>query len=101
MVDNDVKALHQQELIQLAHEVVATDFTLVTRSSADESMIEHKVDVMDVFNALRTCNKVTMNFARWPCAEYHGRTHDGEPLIIVGVINQPEKTVKILKVWKG
>ncbi len=100
MIENNVKALHQAELIELAHEIVNDEFSLATRALADESMAELNIDLMDVINVLRTCNAVTMDFAKWPCAEYHGRTLDGDPLVVVAVIHHPEKTVKFVKVWK-
>ena len=101
MATADVKALHQEELLLNAHAIAREDFSLVTRPSVEEAMVDLKVDIPDVINVLRTCHTVTMNFAEWPCAEYHGRTSDGDPLVVVAVIHKPEKTVKILKVWKG
>lgn len=102
MIENDVKALHQAELIETARDVVAADeFSIATRTSADESMAELNIDVMDVINVLRTCNKVTMNFAKWPCVEYHGRALDGDRLVVVAVIHSMEKIVKIVKVWSA
>jgi 2,4-dienoyl-CoA reductase-like NADH-dependent reductase (Old Yellow Enzyme family) len=100
LIENDVKALHQVELLKAAREVVADEFSITTRTSADESMTANDVDVMDVISVLRTCDKVTMNFAKWPCVEYHGVTQDGYRLVVVAVIHQPERTVKVVKVWK-
>lgn len=100
LIENDVKALHQAELVEAAKAVIDDDeFSITTRTSADESMANLSIEIMDVINALRTCTKVTMNFSKWPCAEYHGLTHDGERLVVVAVIYPRESTVKVIKVW--
>jgi hypothetical protein len=98
--ENNVRVLHQQELIDLAHAIVNEEFTLATRGSADRSMAELQVSLPDVVNVLRTCHTITMNFAAWPCAEYHGWSLDGEALVVVAVVHYQEKIVRLLKVWK-
>jgi len=82
-------------------ELVSGEFSITTRTSADESMAALGIDILDVINALRTCHKVTMTYAKWPCIDYHGWTLDGDAIVVVSVVYAQEKVVKIVKVWKG
>ncbi|MGH8122056.1 MAG: hypothetical protein ACREPT_04730 [Rudaea sp.] len=97
----EVQALHQAELIEVARAIAdCEEFSITTRSAADESMALNGICILDAINVLRTCTKITMNFSRWPCAEYHGLTLDGEHLTVVAVISHNPEIVKIVKVWK-
>lgn len=98
--ESNVQTLHQAELLKDARAVLEDEFSIVTRPSVESLMPVLKVDVLDVIHALQKCNKVTMNFANLPCAEYHGTTQDGECLVVVAVIHPKEKIVKIVKLWK-
>jgi hypothetical protein len=101
LAENSVATIHQAELLKAARSVLQDEFAFATRTAANESMAACGVDVLDVIHVLKNCTNITNNYAQWPCAEYHGETQDGIRLCVVAVIHHPEKTVKLLKVWKS
>ena len=61
-------------------------------------MDELGLGVPDLLHALRTCRKVSGEFAQWPCSVYHGETLDDVAIAVAAVIH--ETRIKLINVWK-